>query len=113
MAYGNWEAVIQEYIKHPVDSTIYSLHGQAMLELIPTLQESLTDGVIVPGTSHHTLVLHIPNTKLGIYIWYDVHKGYDIYLLHPDDVEVDPTTVKREDVVSTIYDFLQKAKDYP
>lgn len=111
MAHGNWEDVIQEYLDHPLDSRHYS-HVQAMLELIPTLQESLTGSAIVPGTSHDNLVLHIPNKRLRIYIWYDAHRGYDIYLYHPIDGEIDPTTVQREEVVSAIYNLLQRAENY-
>jgi len=75
MARGNWEDVIQsclngleytnDHLNHPNNhrDLMYSRHAQAMLELIPILQESLTDVAIVPGTSHTTLVLHIPNKK--------------------------------------------------
>lgn len=111
MAYGDWEEVMNTYRDHFLNSK-YSSHAQAMIELIPILRESLTDDTILPGTSLATLVLHVPDKKVNVNIWYEADSGYNIYLYHPMKGEIEAITVKKDAVLAAIDNFLQKARDY-
>jgi hypothetical protein len=79
MAYGNWDEIIAVYQGMYAESPRTSEHASAMLELIPKIRDEPALQGIVPGTSHATLFLQVPQKGKAVYVWYE-NGGYDVDL---------------------------------
>jgi hypothetical protein len=75
MAYGSWEAVIREYNDIYIN-TRFGEHAKGILNLIPVIREQVDLTNVIPSTSHATLVLQYPDTRVSVRIWCE---GDDIY----------------------------------
>jgi hypothetical protein len=78
-----------------------------MLALIPRLRGDLEQSGLLPGTSHGTLFLELPNNPTQIHIWGEGAGKYRIYLYMPAENQMlDGRVVGENTIIPAIAEHL-------
>jgi hypothetical protein len=114
MAFGSWEAILDEYQSLIGGQYIlrqdYAEHIAAMVELINLIREHEAFTDVIPGTSLITLFMGIPKNAKVVKVWYSQEKGYQVYLYHPDEADKASVYVNREQILETLVEYLHKLR---
>jgi hypothetical protein len=105
MAYGNWDDVITSYETIYLKSNV-SEHAKGILKLIPEIRDYFLHDGLIPGTTHSTLFLEIPNSITRILVWCEGDDKYTIYYSHPEKGSYEYITVDFSDVIQTIRNYI-------
>jgi hypothetical protein len=114
MAFGDWDEVIKVY-EEVYGAPKYSKHRYAehitnMRRLVPQLKAHPDFQDVLPGTSHATLFMQLPQKRTTLNVWYNRRGVYTVYLNHPEQGDYDELVVETEDIIPTLQVYLQKMR---
>jgi hypothetical protein len=116
---GNWSDwnKITEYLKLAALDGRYTKYVEALLKLIPLLQEQPGFEDVQPGVQHLTLTLGVVDGKREIHVDWEGSDLYNIYLDHATynvfgsgDFYGDRVVVPSNEVVSTLQRYLVRLR---
>ncbi len=108
MSFNDWDKVLADYQEVYIHSR-YEEHAKGMLNLIPRIREDDAFMEVIPGTSHATLFLALPNKKTQVHVWCEqLASKYSVYLYNPEHRQSEMIMVNDGEIIPTLKSYIYK-----